>query len=67
MHSVWNMEDHWEQIDQEIAQSPMPPEYQGATVKVRMSGTHRNILNQMQHINIFSMYNVVFFATDYVQ
>lgn len=35
MHSVWNMEDHWDQIDKEIAQSPMPTEYQGATVKVR--------------------------------
>lgn len=45
MHSVWNMEDHWEQMDQEIAQSPMPPEYQGATVKVRLSGMYRNILN----------------------
>lgn len=67
MHSVWNMEDHWEQIDQEIAQSPMPPEYQGATVKVRLSGTHWNILNQTQHINIFPMHNVVFCATDYVQ
>ncbi|TWW60723.1 Zinc finger domain-containing protein 1 [Takifugu flavidus] len=34
MHSVWDMADHWKQIDQEIAQSPMPPEYQGATVKI---------------------------------
>lgn len=35
MHSVCNMEKHWEQIGQEIAQTPMPPEYQDATVKVR--------------------------------
>ena len=35
MHSAWAMGDHWEQIDEEIAQSPMPTEYQGATVKVR--------------------------------
>lgn len=35
MHSVWNMEKHWEQIGQEIAQTPMPPEYKDATVKVR--------------------------------
>uniref|UniRef100_A0A3B4XPW5 Ring finger and CHY zinc finger domain containing 1 n=1 Tax=Seriola lalandi dorsalis TaxID=1841481 RepID=A0A3B4XPW5_SERLL len=34
MHSAWNMEDHWDQIDIEIAQSPMPTEYQGATVKI---------------------------------
>ncbi|XP_034728093.1 RING finger and CHY zinc finger domain-containing protein 1 [Etheostoma cragini] len=34
MHSAWNMEDHWDQIDKEIAQSPMPTEYQGATVKI---------------------------------
>lgn len=45
MHSVWNMEEHWEQMDQEIAQSPMPPEYQGVTVKVRASRTHHNIFN----------------------
>lgn len=35
MHSAGNMQDHWDQIDKEIAQSPMPTEYQGATVKVR--------------------------------
>lgn len=35
MHSVQNMEEYWEQIGEEIAQTPMPPEYQGATVKVR--------------------------------
>lgn len=35
MHSVCNMEKHWEQIGQEIAQTPMPPEYKDATVKVR--------------------------------
>ncbi|XP_038129566.1 RING finger and CHY zinc finger domain-containing protein 1 [Cyprinodon tularosa] len=34
MHSAWNMEEHWELIDKEIAQTPMPTEYQGATVKV---------------------------------
>lgn len=28
------MEDYWDQIDKEIAQSPMPTEYQGATVKI---------------------------------
>ncbi|MEQ2191187.1 RING finger and CHY zinc finger domain-containing protein 1, partial [Xenoophorus captivus] len=33
MHSAWNMEEHWEIIDNDIAQSPMPTEYQGATVK----------------------------------
>lgn len=34
MHSAWGMEHHWEQIDKEIAQSPMPTEYQGTTVKI---------------------------------
>ncbi|KAI3372265.1 hypothetical protein L3Q82_022773 [Scortum barcoo] len=34
MHSAWNMEDHWDQIDKDITQSPMPTEYQGATVKI---------------------------------
>lgn len=70
MHSVWNMEEHWEQMDQEIAQSPMPPEYQGVTVKVRSFGTHQNIFNLTQSINpwlTFCIYNFVFFATDNVQ
>ncbi|XP_020492070.1 RING finger and CHY zinc finger domain-containing protein 1 isoform X1 [Labrus bergylta] len=34
MHSAWDMEDHWDQIDKEISLSPMPTEYQGATVKI---------------------------------
>ncbi|XP_047446813.1 RING finger and CHY zinc finger domain-containing protein 1 isoform X2 [Mugil cephalus] len=34
MHSAWDMKDHWEQMDEEIVLSPMPAEYQGATVKV---------------------------------
>lgn len=34
MHSAWNMEHNWEQMDKEISQSPMPTEYQDATVKV---------------------------------
>lgn len=34
MHSACNMEDHWDQIDKEIVHSPMPTEYQGATVKI---------------------------------
>lgn len=43
MHSVWNMQEQWELIDKEIAESPMPPEYQGATVKVRPpTYTHTN-------------------------
>lgn len=45
MHSVWNMEEHWEQMDQEIAQSPMPPEYQGATVKVRPQEDNETFFN----------------------
>ena len=34
MHSAWEMGTHWEHIDKEIALSPMPTEYQDATVKV---------------------------------
>uniref|UniRef100_A0A8C7SC31 Ring finger and CHY zinc finger domain containing 1 n=1 Tax=Oncorhynchus mykiss TaxID=8022 RepID=A0A8C7SC31_ONCMY len=34
MHSAWNMEDSWEQMDKDMAQSPMPTEYQDATVKI---------------------------------
>lgn len=34
MHSAWNMDVHWEMMDKEIAQSPMPTEYQDATVKI---------------------------------
>ncbi|XP_038857516.1 RING finger and CHY zinc finger domain-containing protein 1-like [Salvelinus namaycush] len=34
MHSAWNMEDYWEQMDKDMAQSPMPTEYQDATVKI---------------------------------
>ncbi|CAL8249363.1 unnamed protein product [Merluccius merluccius] len=34
MHSAWDMEDHWDRIDKEIALSPMPAEYQDATVKI---------------------------------
>ncbi|XP_030647234.1 RING finger and CHY zinc finger domain-containing protein 1 isoform X2 [Chanos chanos] len=34
MHSALNMEEFWEQRDEEIAQSPMPSEYQDATVKI---------------------------------
>lgn len=34
MHSAWNMEHNWEQMDKEITQSPMPTEYQDAIVKV---------------------------------
>ncbi|KAJ3604610.1 hypothetical protein NHX12_029350 [Muraenolepis orangiensis] len=34
MHSAWDMEKHWDHIDKEISLSPMPTEYQDATVKV---------------------------------
>ncbi|KAJ4919894.1 hypothetical protein JOQ06_018513 [Pogonophryne albipinna] len=34
MHSACSMEYHWKQIDKEISLSPMPTEYQGATVKI---------------------------------
>ncbi|KAL6466175.1 hypothetical protein MHYP_G00263080 [Metynnis hypsauchen] len=34
MQSVWDMEHAWEQRDKEIAQTPMPPEYQHTTVKI---------------------------------
>lgn len=34
MHSAFNMEEFWEQRDMEIAQSPMPTEYQDTKVKV---------------------------------
>nr|XP_020445946.1 RING finger and CHY zinc finger domain-containing protein 1 [Monopterus albus]XP_020445947.1 RING finger and CHY zinc finger domain-containing protein 1 [Monopterus albus] len=34
MHSARNMEDEWDQMDIEITESPMPTEYQGATVKI---------------------------------
>ncbi|XP_029573442.1 RING finger and CHY zinc finger domain-containing protein 1 isoform X2 [Salmo trutta] len=34
MHSAWNMEDSWEQMDKDMAQSPMPTEYQDAIVKI---------------------------------
>uniref|UniRef100_A0A4W5R108 Ring finger and CHY zinc finger domain containing 1 n=1 Tax=Hucho hucho TaxID=62062 RepID=A0A4W5R108_9TELE len=34
MHSAWNMENYWEQMDKDMAQSPMPTEYQDATVKI---------------------------------
>ncbi|CAB1319506.1 unnamed protein product, partial [Coregonus sp. 'balchen'] len=27
MHSAWNMEDYGEEMDKEMAQSPMPTEY----------------------------------------
>ena len=34
MHSALSMEAQWREMDKEIAQSPMPTEYQDATVKV---------------------------------
>ncbi|KPP60845.1 RING finger and CHY zinc finger domain-containing protein 1-like, partial [Scleropages formosus] len=34
MHSAWNMERYWEEMDKEISQTPMPSEYQGTTVKI---------------------------------
>uniref|UniRef100_A0A8C6UAC6 Ring finger and CHY zinc finger domain containing 1 n=1 Tax=Neogobius melanostomus TaxID=47308 RepID=A0A8C6UAC6_9GOBI len=34
MHSALEMQNHWEEIDQEIAQSPMPTEYRNATVRI---------------------------------
>ncbi|XP_051961523.1 RING finger and CHY zinc finger domain-containing protein 1-like isoform X2 [Xyrauchen texanus] len=33
-HSALDMEQHWEQMDNDIAQSPMPTEYQETTVKI---------------------------------
>lgn len=35
MHSAFNMKEFWEERDKEIAQTPMPSEYQDTTVKVR--------------------------------
>ena len=40
MHSAWDMDTHWDHIDKEIALSPMPTEYQDATVKV---SSHLNV------------------------
>jgi len=34
MHSAWDMGAHWDHLDKEIALTPMPTEYQDATVKV---------------------------------
>ncbi|KAG9337932.1 hypothetical protein JZ751_027425 [Albula glossodonta] len=34
MRSAWNMEGCWEDMDKEISQTPMPSEYQDATVKI---------------------------------
>lgn len=34
MHSAWDMEDQWAQMDQDISVTPMPPEYQGSTVRI---------------------------------
>lgn len=34
MHSALEMQNHWEEIDQEIAQSPMPTEYRNTTVRI---------------------------------
>ncbi|KAL2091695.1 hypothetical protein ACEWY4_011510 [Coilia grayii] len=34
MHSACDMQAYWEERDKEIAQSPMPTEYQDATVKI---------------------------------
>ncbi|KAF3696155.1 RING finger and CHY zinc finger domain-containing protein 1 [Channa argus] len=34
MHSAFNMDDRWFNIDLEISQSPMPTEYQGISTKI---------------------------------
>ncbi|XP_042579082.1 uncharacterized protein LOC109084909 isoform X1 [Cyprinus carpio] len=34
MHSAFNMKEFWEERDKEIAQTPMPSEYQDTTVKI---------------------------------
>ncbi|XP_039606786.1 RING finger and CHY zinc finger domain-containing protein 1 [Polypterus senegalus] len=33
-HSAWNMENCWEEMDKEISQTPMPSEFQNATVQI---------------------------------
>lgn len=55
MHSVWNMQEQWELIDKEIAESPMPPEYQGATVRVgvtSLSLTHTGRCDSSSRLQI---------------
>uniref|UniRef100_A0A3B3DWD2 Ring finger and CHY zinc finger domain containing 1 n=1 Tax=Oryzias melastigma TaxID=30732 RepID=A0A3B3DWD2_ORYME len=40
MQSAWNLEYHWKLLDKEIAQTPMPSEYQDATVICHDCQTH---------------------------